>query len=242
MFHHNDIQRKTGDHVRKFGSSIDVTKTDVPIDIWSYSSEQASYVFPSDSGESLFVSSSNASDTVPIKVQGLDENFNLKTQTVSLQGRTKLSLDGLWSRVFRAFNDDSSNLLGDVYVYTDSTVVNGVPQTNANVKAEINVGNDQTTMAIYTVPAGKNLYLSQYHVSIDAKNTHSSYATISINVREYGSIFKAQEIVAVSSNSPSVISFDVPFTVREKSDIKLSIDQISTNTVDVHAVFQGSLL
>lgn len=242
MFHHHDIQRKTGDHIRKFGTASHVDKTDAPIDIWGYSDEQASYVFPSDSGEELFISSSNASDTVPIEIQGLDENFNLKTQTVNLQGRTKLSLDGLWARVFRAFNSDNANLLGDVYIYTDSTVLDGVPQTDANVKAFINVGNDQTTMAIYTVPAGTNLHLSQYHVSIDAKATNGAFATMSLDVREHGGVFRSREIIAVSSSSPSVISFDMPFTVTAKSDIKLSIKQISSNDVDVHAVFQGTLL
>lgn len=242
MFHHNDIQRKTGDHIRKFGSAIDVDKAEAPIDVWSYSDQLASYVFPSDSGEALFISSSNASDTVSIEVQGLDENFNPKTQEITLQGRTKLSLDGLWSRVFRAFNTNNTNLLGDVYVYTDSTVSNGVPQTDANVKAIINLGNDQTTMAIYTVPAGKNLHLSQYHVSIDAKASVGAFATMSLDVRQYGKSFRSREIVAVSSNAPSIISFDTPFTITGKSDIKLSIKQISSNSVDVHAVFQGTLL
>lgn len=241
-FHLYDIQRKTGDFIRKFGSAFDVDQSETPIDIWSYANDLASYPFPNDNGETLYISSSNDLDTTSITIQGLDENFEEKSETISIEGQTRLTLSGLWSRIFRVFNSDSSELTGDVYVYTNGDNTNGVPDTDSDVKAVVEVGYNQTTMAIYTVPANKTLHLSKYHVSIDAKLNGDTHGTMSIDVREFGKIFRSREIIAVASTSPSIIAMQMPLAFPPKSDIKLSMKTISRNSVNVHAVFEGMLL
>jgi len=241
-FHLHDIQRKTGNFIRKFGSANDVDKAEVPIDIWSYSDELSTYVFPSDNGETMYISSSNTLDTTPVTIEGLDENFEEKSQTVTLTGQTRITLDGLWSRVFRAFNSDSSELAGDVYIYTNGANTNGVPNTDSHVKAVIDVGFNQTTMAIYTVPANKSLHIMKYHISIDPESNGDTHGTMSIDVREFGKIFRSQEVIAVSSSSPSIVTMQMPLYYPAKSDIKMVMKSISRNNVDVHAVFEGMLL
>ena len=241
-FHLHDIQRKTGGFIRKFGSANDVDQTEVPTDIWSYSDEISTYVFPSDNGEIMYISSSNDLDTTPITIQGLDENFEEKSQTVALTGQTRITLDGLWSRVFRAFNSDASELTGDVYIYTNGANTNGVPDTDSHVKAIIDVGFNQTRMAIYTVPANKSLHLMSYHISIDPATNGDTHGTMSIDVREFGKIFRSQEVIAVSSHSPSIVTMQMPLSYPAKSDIKIVMKSISRNNVNIHAVFEGMLL
>jgi hypothetical protein len=108
-FHLYDIQRKSGLFVRKFGSNgaIDLQENNPDAD-----DVAGDYVFPSDSGETMYISSSSALDTMPIRIQGLDADFKEKEQTITLQGQTRLTLDGTWSRINRAFNDDTNDIAG----------------------------------------------------------------------------------------------------------------------------------
>ena len=96
-FHLADIQRKTGKFVRKFGTHEDVNSSTSNEAIWSYADVAGDYVFPNNLGETMYISSNNALDTIQIRIQGLDENFKEKEQMVVMQGQTRITLDGKWS-------------------------------------------------------------------------------------------------------------------------------------------------
>ena len=71
-FHLHDIQRKTGKFIRKFGTHDDVDSgTAINEAVWSYADVAGDYVFPSDSGETMYISSSNDLDTIPITILNL---------------------------------------------------------------------------------------------------------------------------------------------------------------------------
>jgi hypothetical protein len=242
-FHLSDIQRKTGKFVRKFGTHDDVDSDTINEAIWSYADVAGDYVFPDDVGETMYVSSSNDLDTMPITIQGLDENFKEKTQTITLQGQTRLTLDGTWSRINRAFNDDTDDISGNVFVYTNGTNTDGTPDTASHVKAIIENGHNQTMQAIYTVPIDYLFHLSSYHLSCDAKapNTTANL-TLKLCVRRKGSVFRTQEIIAVSNTTPSVIKLDMPLPIPGGSDVLFQVVSATTNNMHVHCVFEGMLL
>lgn len=243
MFHLTDIQRKTGKFVRKFGTHDDVDSDTVNEAIWSYADVAGDYVFPSDSGEVMYISSNNTLDTMPIRVQGLDADFKEKEQTITLQGQTRLTLDGTWSRINRVFNDDTNDVAGNVFVYTNGANTDGTPTTPNTVKGIIENGHNQTMQAVYTVPEDYYLHLSSYHVSCDpqAPNTTAGL-TIKLVVREKGSVFRTQEIIAVSNMSASIVKFDMPLPIKGGSDVMLQILSSTTNNMHVHGVFEGMLL
>lgn len=242
-FHLHDIQRKTGKFIRKFGSHDDVDSDTVNEAIWSYADVAGNYVFPSDSGEVMYISSNNALDITPITVQGLGADFKEKEQTITLQGRTRLTLDGTWSRISRVFNSDSSDVAGNVFVYTNGTNTLGTPTTPNTVKAVIENGHNQTMQAIYTVPINYQLNLSSYHLSCDAKTSNTTAnLTIKLVVREKGSVFRTQEIIAVSNFCPSIVKLDMPLPIPGGSDVMFQVVSATTNNMHVHAVFEGMLL
>lgn len=243
-FHLHDIQRKTGKFVRKFGTHDDVDSgTAINEAIWSYADVAGDYVFPSDSGETMYISSSSALDTMPIRIQGLDENFEEKEETVLMQGQTRITLDGKWSRINRAFNDDTNDIAGNIFVYTDGTNTDGTPDTASDVKAIIENGHNQSLQAIFTVPKGNQFLLSSYHLSCDAKapNTTANL-TIKLIVRQKSSVFRTQEIIAVSNATPSVIKFDMPLPIKAQSDVLFQVVSSTNNNMQIHCVFEGMLL
>jgi hypothetical protein len=108
-------------HIHKFGENPDIDDA-TQEDIWDGG---GSYTFTT-TAATYYCSSSSVADTVPIEIQGLDANFNMKTVKVLLQGQTKVTLSGTWMRVFRIKNLGASNNAGDIYVYENDTVSNGV--------------------------------------------------------------------------------------------------------------------
>jgi len=242
-FHLADIQRKTGKFVRKFGTHDDVDSNTSNEAIWSYADIAGDYIFPSNSGEVMYISSNNDIDTIPIRIQGLDENFKEKEQTVFMQGQTRITLDGKWSRINRVFNDDTNDVAGNIFVYTGGANTDGTPDVASNVKGIIENGHNQTMQAIYTVPIDKQFNLSSYHLSCDAKtaNTNANL-TIKLIVRLKDSVFRTQEVVALSNFSPTVIGLDMPLPIPGGSDVMFQVVSSTSNNMHVHCVFEGMLL
>lgn len=242
-FHLYDIQKKTSEFVRKFGTHLSVDTSEVPTTVWNYGDVESIYTFPSDSGEDLFISSSDNSDNQILTAFLLDENFSEKKVEVQLSGNAKVQIEGSWTRVNDFYNSDSTDLSGDVYLYTDSTVSLGIPSDDSAVKSFIKSGFNQSAQSVYTVPEGKSFHATTYHISCDAKNSNTTVnATVSFDVRFFGGVFLRKEIVAVSNHAPSVVDLSMPFYLPAKTDIVSTIQKCTNNSVEIHSVFEGMLL
>lgn len=242
-FHLHDIQRKTGRFVRKFGTHDDVDSNTTNEAVWSYADVAGDYTFPSDAGETMYISSNNDNDTMPIRVQGLDENFKEKEEVVIMQGQTRITLGGKWSRINRVFNDDTDDVAGNIFVYTGGDNTLGEPNSASDVKAIIENGHNQTMQAVYTVPINNLFHLSSYHLSCDAKVSNTTAnLTLKLAVRQKGSVFRTQEIIALSNSSPSVIKLDMPLPIPGGSDVMFQVVSSTNNNMHVHCVFEGMLL
>lgn len=242
-FHLHDIQKKTSEFIRKFGTHLGVDTNQIPTTIWNYGDIESVYNFPSDSGESLFISSSDNSDNQKMTAVLLDENFKEKTVEVQLSGNAKVPIAGTWTRINDLYNSDSTDLSGDVYLYTDSAVVSGIPSDDSAVKSFILSGYNQSAQSVYTVPEGKNFHATGYHISCDSKNSNTTVnATVSFDVRFFGGVFTRKEIIAVSNHAPSVVNLSMPFYLPAKTDIVSTIQKCTNNSVELHSVFEGMLL
>lgn len=175
-----------------------------------------------------------------ITVEGLDENWNLQTVIIALDGQTKTQIGTTetWMRVFRAYNSDSTEFQGTVYIYENDTVVLGVPQTATAVKATINTNFQQTYMAIYTIPAGKTGYIIQKKWSLnDAGST--TRAIVEMKICNFGGVFRSKELDSLRNNGVSMVLIDYPLPIKvtEKSDVKLVCMETSSNNTDITGYF-----
>ena len=102
------------------------------------------------------ISSSNSGDTQDVKIQGLDGDFNIIEQTVTLNGQNRVALSTPLIRVFRGKNNGLTAFAGSIYVYENTTISSGVPTDLTKVRLLIDDGNNQTLMALYTIPARNN--------------------------------------------------------------------------------------
>lgn len=243
-FTYSDLQSKGAELVRQFGSTNLIDSADAPADIWSYADIEPLYTFPSNSGETLYISSSSALDTMQIQIIGLDADFREQIVNVTIEGQTKKQISGTWTRVNKIINVGASDVAGVVYVYTNTTVTLGVPQTNSAVKSLIENGFNESLSAIYSVPAGKTFYATSYHFSCDAKNNNTLVnSTISFDVRfDPDKVFRTQEIMAVSNHAPAIVMLDTPFPIMGPADVQPQVRSVSANSVEFHCVLEGLIL
>ena len=231
----NSITAQASNFIHKFGSNPDISNTvsaTSPETVWDGSNE---YTFPPDAGTGLQIKSSDANDLQEFVVQGLDVNFNNQTWTGNLNGTNDVAIDGTWTRVFRAFNNDSSGISGNVNIH-------GNGDASASF-AQVLPGNDQTLMALYTIPANYTGYLCEYHIS--AHNSGSSSLigyTVQIKTRNYGKTFRVQEITSVTTNNVASNTHPFPLQLAPKTDVIVNVISANGNNGSVNADFDIALL
>ena len=190
--------------INKFGYATSVSGTEVPI--WNGGSP---YVYPTSAGLVNVVATSGTNTTSQILIQGLDENYDEITNIVTLNGTTTVASTDKFIRVYRA------------YVVNDVPLANTVNlNLDGNLTAVIYPADNQTLMAIYTIPAGYTGYLSQLNISSGTAQP-TQFIRVRLKVREPDGVFRTQAKYSIA-NSFAEESYPYPIPIPEKSDIQVT--------------------
>lgn len=172
----------------------------------------------------LKVSSSSLDDSATnpgarqVELFGLDADYNEISETVNLGGQTAVNTSNSFLRinrmVVRSAGSGGQNA-GVIYAGT-GTISSGVP---ANKYATIAVGDNQTLMALWTVPAGYTAYLFQKDITA-ATTQNNKYATISLVARPEGEVFQIKD-KHVLDNGVLHQEYALPIKFLEKTDIEV---------------------
>ena len=154
-----------------------------------------------------------------VEVQGLDQNYNAVTETLTIGGAASTAQ---FVRVFRARM---------VTANTGLTNFDEIRIQNAGTdEAIIKAGAGQTLMALYTIPAGKTGYLLKVNGSIDANND----ALFRLYARPFGGAFNVRGQFGVFASGFNY-DYPVPLRFEEKTDIE--VKALSQNNVGGGAIF-----
>jgi hypothetical protein len=178
---------------------------------------------------------------VDIFISGLDINGALTNQTITLQGQTKVTLDTALWRFNRAYNDNGTDLVGNIYIYEDTAISAGVPIDSSKVRGYISIDRQQTEQCIYTVPDNHYLFLDSIWSGIS--NKVSATAILSLHVREYGKVFRDRGTWAVTATGTgmSQLEWCQPRRYGPRTDLKLICEDTSANGVGIFGMFDGDL-
>jgi len=207
----------------KFGQNDSLT-TDYQ-DVWDNGGD---YTYPDDGvADITHIFSTDAGDTTQtIEVQGLTSDGTLLIQNVALNGTTGVELailgTPLW-RVFRLKNITASvngeveddELAGDV-ILTDGLI-------GGTRYAKMAQGNNQTLMALYTIPLGYTGYLLYGTNSL--AGTSRGYAVSGrLTMRQYGMVFQLKKTFGLHSDGTSFVHMEhkLPAKIPAKTDIRVS--------------------
>lgn len=225
--------------VDKFGFNQTIETTSDPEDVW-----EVGGLYPYDADGTapiLYLSSSDASDTEPISVQGLDINGDFVDQEITLTGQTNALLTTPLWRVFRLENNGTTDIQGTVYCHTDPVPSSGVPLT-VNIRAVIQGNNNQTEMAVYTIPKGKIGFLYRGELGVQLSGgagALAEFARIQYQSRRFGKVFKVKKSITCMVGGGSALYQDprtFPDIIPALTDIKINVLEVST-TLGTWAAF-----
>jgi hypothetical protein len=217
-------------YVSKFGQNEEVG-TGAYEDVWDGGGV---YTWPANGTAPItHLYSTDNADTQSIEVQGLDINGAAVTQTKTLTGTTVVALDTALWRVFRMKNVGTADVAGVVHASTATKTVS---------YAQIKDGNNQTLMALYTIPVGKTGYLTAGSASLVG-----TVRTYSIDghfyMRPFGQVFQLKHTFGLSSDGSSAYQhfYNIPLVIPALTDIKVSVISSATNGV-VNSTFDIVLI
>jgi hypothetical protein len=191
-------------HINKFGFTG--TNANGTATVWDGNGTTAIYPYPV-AGIVSVSSSSGTDDGETIEVQGLDDQFNAVTETLTIGSGTSTAS---FSRVFRARMITAGNV-GTISI-----------DQGVNLAAQILPSNSQTLMAVYTIPAGYTGYIAQFQGSVDKANVDVKFKLFCREPNDNG-VFRLIGQWGTQGGNPVGYEYPVPLRVTEKSDLRVDV-------------------
>ena len=192
------------------------------------------------------ISSSSANDTEEIYLEchtvtgtGENQQFTFLTQTVDLNGQTRVALPTPVARISRVFNNNGTELEGAVYVYENTAIVGGVPSDLTKVHGQIPAGFQQSFKAATTFSNEDYYILTGGFGSVSYKQ--SAAVNFYLEFRTPGKVFR--EGASISANSAGgawTVDLDPAIIIPKNSDVRVTC-QTGTQGAEVYASFKGYL-
>jgi hypothetical protein len=216
-------------YIEKFGMNTDVDANKETIwdggGIYTYIATAETVTITSTSGSD----SAAGTGARTVEVQGLNSSYEVVTETLTVGGAGG-STEFL--RVFRAVvitaGTDGVNI-GTVSVTSNSTATVlakiGVDGTGSNA-----AGRGQTFMALYTIPAGKTGYLTQWTVGSGKQNTDAVAFILSRDSTMTDAAFNSKDIITVSATTFDK-NYTIPLQFTEKTDIEVRAYSTTNNSL-----------
>jgi len=213
----------------KFGFNPDINGSEETI--WDAG---GIYAYPS-AATVMKVSSGSTNDTAAgtgartILVQGLDADYNEAEEIVTLNGQTAVNTTTSFLRVTRAYvltAGSGGTAAGNIYVGV-GTVTTGVPAT---IYAQITLGENQTLMGLWTVPAGYTGYFDHFNVATGTTNANQ-YVSIRAIQRNFGGVFRTMIKQTIGSGGIADFIIKYPIEVQEKTDLEMRASSSGSNNL-----------
>jgi acetyltransferase-like isoleucine patch superfamily enzyme len=183
------------------------------------------YVYPNTTLQMTAVSSNTSDIAVTILINGLDENYNRKSNTITLNGTSNVGI-GEFFRI----NDVitlSGNALGNVTIANSGTTY-----------AKVDAGAGKNQASIFTVPAGHEFYLYRIDAFCATASINNRHLFFRNFVRQpNGTIL---QVAQTSFLEQMNIQRRIPFRYAEKSDIQLQV-RSSASTQEIGVFAEGIL-
>lgn len=178
-------------------------------------------------------SSSSGSDTEAIILEGhiIDGNgdFTFVVQEVTLVGQTKTALTTPLARCTRIYNNGANDLVGNIYVYEDDTVVAGVPSTGSRVHCMVAAGKNNSSKCATTISSQDYWIITSVTALFLEKA--AGFAEVHLEIRAKGKTFREYAHLSVNSGGPSQqLTFDPPIIAPKNCDVRLTAIADGANT------------
>ena len=161
---------------------------------------------------------STVHDGDTVEIQGLDGDYNLQVETVTISGSSATTTNN-FKRVFRARFTNGSSFNPN----TKRILIQSGGTTVAKILEDLG----QTLMSIYTIPAGYTGYLMRLDVTAQGTATGS----FKLFARPGGAgSFQLKHVAEVNGvGGPYQLEYPIPQSFTEKTDIDARMHTLSNN-------------
>jgi hypothetical protein len=175
------------------------------------------YTFITSAGTATATSSNTDDNTGTVEIQGLDSNYDLATETLTIGGSAGSTS---FIRVFRAKMVNANT--GDTNVGTITITV------SSTTVAQIQPTYGQTLMAVYTVPRKYQAYL----VQMDIGSSKDLENEIKFRIKEIdnGNAWNTKSFITTRGGFVEK-NFIVPEIINAKTDIEMRAKSSATSSI-----------
>ena len=200
------------------------------------------YVFL-DSFETMSMSSDSELNNNKILIDYLDSDYRRQQKQFTLQGQTPVNLTGAQIlRINWVKNMSPSMLPGIVYVYGFTSVTGGVPDDLTKLRAKILPKDGISLSAVYTVPAEKRLILYNFWANaVKSSGSGILAVELKLEVRAKDGAWTTFLPISMTANSINKPFLNHPH-FKEEVDIRITIENTSTNNVEINAGLDAILV
>jgi len=220
--------------VNKFGRNADVDSAAAE-DIWDgggvWNEPTVGQVFTMTSTSAADTSAGTGARTV--QVSGLISSTGLlANETITLNGTSWVTLTNNYQMIHRLIVLTAGT--GGVNAGT----IYAVGNTDGTVTAQINIGNNQTLMAIFKIPAGSDGCLLGYYASANKATGQTATINTILKTKPNGEVWQITEVVGLIKDGSSnvVRKYFVPSCFEPLTTIKITMDS-NVDDVDGSAGF-----
>jgi hypothetical protein len=222
-------------YINKFGHNANVA-IGVEEEIWDGS---VAYTFPTTATMTKLNTTADveAMRGETVELLGLDVNWAEVLQTVTLDASNTTTFVVLDTPLIRCFR---MKFLSSVVSTSSITLVNAADNV---LYANIDSGNNQTLMAIYTVPVGKTAYMTNYYAHVNpGTNLDPTAMPIRLWARDNANLYAPQIKHVFGLIEGSFQHFFTPHKkFTEKTDIYMTAQPVG-KAADVTAGFDLILI
>lgn len=226
-------------HAIKFGLNEDVDASSAPEDIWDGGGIYTG--FPTGSAETITVVSTSTSDTAAgvgartVRIIGLDTNYNMQTEDVTLNGTTQVVTVATWKRVRSVYVQTAGSTGWNVGTLTVRHTT-----TSANIFSLIQPGMGQGHFCAFTVPAGYNAELVQAATCTSKSPVTNVDMCMGVCTREFGTgSWRTQVLLAAKSAAGTgVLPTAGGLVIPEKTDVVLRALQASADNIRASGIIE----
>lgn len=159
-----------------------------------------------DDPQILYLISTSASDTGQLIVYGLDNDYVLQEETVTMTGTAAAATQNTFKRIYRMIYIDGATNAGTITARTLSG--------SGTVVGHMQAGVSQTLMCVYTIPARTPSYLAQFTVGIGKGGD----AEFKLFTRDFGEVFRIRSQLELYETTFTQ-TYSVPLHLPPKMDI-----------------------
>lgn len=224
--------------VSKFGAHFDLDTAELPTSLTTaVLASGGVYPYPSVAG-ALEVVSSDAADAAAgtgmrtVLIMGLDAEWLLKSEIVTLNGITPVALPGTWIRTHRMYGITAGS--GKVNVGTVTVRPSGGGVTLLDIPPDFG----QSVHGIFTVPADRRGFFKTWKcVHLPKAAVEAVHAHVAIVTRENDQAdrpFRVRQTSSTGTPNPFVVPVEIP----PMTDIEMRVLTVDANNTQIAGTFQ----